>query len=242
MDLIFIVGFFIAAILIGLFSKPRRNFSRNKYKKPRPAAGPWTGLSPRTTTEQKTPSRPSSQDTQDRKPFDREAIFLDVASQASYKKQRILHDQEFELFTAILSASRNDWGLKREIRVFPQVNLGEIMTNRYDKQRSPKFNALAQGAINSKRCDLLITCYYGHPRVAIELQGRRHDEDHKVMQRDRVKRLALGSAGIELVEIPANAPVPEALARIRDALGVAYPAALGSHSAKPHSTLGAVPQ
>lgn len=166
-------------------------------------------------------------------------MFLDVASQASYKKQRILHDQEFELFTAILSASRSDWGLKREIRVFPQVNLGEIMTNKYDKQRSPKFNALAQSAINSKRCDLLITCYYGHPRVAIELQGRHHDEDHKVMQRDRVKRLALGSAGIELVEVPANAPVSEALARIHAALGVAYPAALGGDSAKPRSTVGA---
>lgn len=238
MDLIFTVGFFIAAILIGLRIKPRRASAPNKYKKSRETGGPWTSPAPR-TTEQKAPSNPNVPNAQSRTPFDREAILLDVASQARYKKQRILHDQEFELFTAVLSASQNIWRLKREIRVFPQVNLGEIISNIYDKKRSPKFNSLAQSAINSKRCDLLITCYYGHPRVAIELQGRHHEEDHKVMQRDKLKRLALASAGIELVEIPANIPVSEALVRIHKALGVAYPAALDGHSVKPHSTLGA---
>jgi len=236
MEFIFIAGVFILAIFLGVFDKPRRTARHKKHGKPRQVAAPWTSPPQRAPAEQ---SSLSGQAAQRRKPFDREATFLDVASKASYKKQRILHEQEFELFIAILSASRKDWRLKKKIRIFPQVNLGEIMTNKYDDNKTAKLNELAQSAINSKRCDLLITCYYGHPRVAIELQGRHHVENHKVMQRDQVKRLAFASAGIELVEVSSNAPIAETLERIRRALAVAYPAATRDRSSNTPGTVSA---
>lgn len=157
----------------------------------------------------------------------RDRMFADVSAKAQYQRKQVLHAKELELMTKLeqMVAKGGAWKLARAVRVLPQVSLGEALSAQHNKGTSKKFNALAQSAINSKRIDLLLTCYYCHPRVAVELQGWRHTSDPKQMLRDATKRNALASAGIALVEIGADEAEADYMPRIRKALADTYPAA-----------------
>ena len=105
---------------------------------------------------------------------------------ARFTPRPILNRAEFKRF-AWLEA----WARDTPYRVFAQVSYGEILACTDDD---------AFAAINAKRCDMLIADARGMPVAAVEYQGSGHWQGD-AKGRDAVKRAALASAGIALVEV-----------------------------------------
>jgi len=114
---------------------------------------------------------------------------LELVSNNEFSKKPLMNKSEFRVFAILeqwmLRNPGNGW------RLFAQVCLGEYLSTQEDD---------AHKSINSKRCDFLIIDSFGHALVAIEYQGTGHDQMN-AKDRDKVKAIALGKAGVQLVEV-----------------------------------------
>lgn len=86
---------------------------------------------------------------------------------------------------------------QQKLQLFPQVALGEILASEKENTRR---------SYNAKRLDFLFVDQEGLPKIAVEYQGEGHYGDtaqqkKQAKKRDKIKRLALEKAGVELVEI-----------------------------------------
>jgi Protein of unknown function (DUF2726) len=97
----------------------------------------------------------------------------------------------------------------RGFYVFSQVSLGEVIGSEADD---------AYRAINSKRCDLLLTDLKRIPVAVLEYQGSGHDIGGTAGPRDEVKRIALQRAGVRYVAIREGATRDEMQQIIRQLL------------------------
>ncbi len=84
--------------------------------------------------------------------------------------------------------------------VMAQLSLGEIL----------EAESSAYSAINWMRCDVAIIDTDGTPLAIIEVQGHGHygglfEEGLEVRIKDEIKRKACASAGIQMIEVHANA-------------------------------------
>lgn len=100
-------------------------------------------------------------------------------------------------------------------RVLAQVSLGELLAATADDDA---LAARAFRTINAKRCDLVIVDADFVALAAIEYQGRGHYRGDAAL-RDRIKRSAIGKAGIAWIEIPDGASQKEVMARLDRGLG-----------------------
>lgn len=102
---------------------------------------------------------------------------------STYKKRSILNSQEKSVYFALIEMAKYFEGA---FYVYPQVNLGEIISSDSDNGHS---------AINSKRVDFCISNRYFEPIAVVEYQGGGHfQNDAKV--RDEIKHKAVTKAGI----------------------------------------------
>ncbi|MFV0386482.1 DUF2726 domain-containing protein [Paracoccus sp. (in: a-proteobacteria)] len=163
-------------------------------------------------------------------PLYRQRMFAEIAEKSNFSCHPVLHEKEADLFRKIEQRVTAGWNLKRQVRILAQVNMGEFVHAVRERDFSDKFHKLGQGAINSKRVDFLLTCYHFHPRVAIEFQGREHQQDEATALRDEVKRIAFQKANIPLVEITPDETEDDYMPRIHRALRFSYPNAFRSAS------------
>lgn len=103
-----------------------------------------------------------------------------------FRTIRLMNHGERRVFAAVERAVASDGR-----RVFAQVNLGEIL--RCDDSE-------AFYAINAKRVDMLVVDEQGWPLLAIEVQGSGHYQGDADL-RDAIKRQALESAGVGVLEV-----------------------------------------
>lgn len=110
---------------------------------------------------------------------------LVATRRGDFQAVQLMNHGERRVFAAVEQAAR-----RQGLRVFAQVNLGEILTS----ADRPAF-----AAINAKRVDMLVVDQEGWPILAIEVQGSGHYlGDARV--RDAIKRIALRKAGVDLIE------------------------------------------
>ena len=141
-----------------------------------------------------------------------------IRQEVTFRRCPIMGRGEFELFRAAMTVTGQP--MPSGFYVFPQVSLGEIL--RTDPANGIEADA-AYRAINSKRCDLLLTDRSGTPVAVLEYQGSGHGIGSTAGQRDDIKRRALERAGVRYVEIR-EGTTPHAIQRIiRELLTVAAP-------------------
>jgi hypothetical protein len=132
---------------------------------------------------------------------------LDAVQHNRFYAMPIMNRGEYKLFQTIL---REVEKINFHYWVFPQVALGEVI-------RSPDEQAYA--AINSKRCDLIVTDSYGKPLLAIEYNGTGHWLSGDASIRDQIKQIALEKAGVAYKAIDPNTTDHEIHRIIETALG-----------------------
>ena len=126
---------------------------------------------------------------------------------ARFTPRPILNRAEFKRY-AWLEA----WARGTPYRVFAQVPYGEILACADED---------AFRSVNSKRADMLIVDARGLPVVAVEYQGTGHWQGD-AEDRDAVKRAALASAGVPLVELSPAHGRAEAVAMVEAALSGSF--------------------
>lgn len=117
---------------------------------------------------------------------------------ASYSAGPLLNRSEKALFAHLDAILADVFG--PHLRIFVQVSYGEFLRGN---------TRAAHARINQKRADFLIADLEGNVVLVIEYQGSGHygrseRSREKASRNDHVKRDALASAGIPLVEVPAN--------------------------------------
>lgn len=115
-----------------------------------------------------------------------------------YSARPVLNKTERRLFSILTSAIATLPA--PQPRLLCQVNYGEFLSSR---SRAAFFR------INAKRCDFLLVDREFQPVLVIEYQGAGHYGSgaaarRSAVERDHVKRRALASAGVPLIEIPAR--------------------------------------
>ncbi|MDH2328323.1 DUF2726 domain-containing protein [Cereibacter sp. SYSU M97828] len=115
-----------------------------------------------------------------------------------YTARPVLNKSEQRLFSILTSAVATLPAPQPQLLC--QVNYGEFLSSR---SRAAFFR------INAKRCDFLLVDREFRPVLVIEYQGAGHygsgrTARRSAVERDRVKRRALASAGVPLMEIPAS--------------------------------------
>jgi hypothetical protein len=166
------------------------------YKENRHLQRRIAGLTrPRTAPPFVPPAAPKTPEQERAERLDRQ---LEAVTREAVKffTSQIMGRGEYELFRAALRVTRQP--LPTAFYVFPQVALGQII------RTAAPFNWQADHAhraINSKRCDLLITDRHGNPVAVLEYQGSGHDLGGTATRRDEIKRMALERAGVRYVEI-----------------------------------------
>jgi hypothetical protein len=93
-------------------------------------------------------------------------------------------------------------------RVLAEVGMGAFLSTGKPGEQSPDDKA-AFWAFNAKRVDFLVIDGWGNPAFAVEYQGTGHYLDNTADGRDAVKKAALRSGGVELVEIHAHMSAEE---------------------------------
>ena len=131
-------------------------------------------------------------------------VQLRAAEQARYTPRPIMNRTEFTRFRWL-----EDWAEGTPYRVFAQVPYGEVLS-------TPDRDAFR--AVNSKRADILVVDARGMPVAAIEVQGAGHYQGD-ARARDAVKRAALASAGVPLIEAFPETTRAELIAAVEDAAG-----------------------
>lgn len=154
------------------------------------------------------PPRKSEEERRDER-LDRqlEAVLRD---EVEFFKRRVMGGGELGVFYAAMTVIGQPRPEGRyPFYVFPQVSLGQIVGARTEQVRLQCQAGKAHQAINSKRCDLLITDKQGWPVAVLEYQGEGHDLDGTASRRDEIKRIAVQAVGIRFVEIGARASPAE---------------------------------
>lgn len=105
---------------------------------------------------------------------------------ARFTARPILNRAEFKRYAWL-----ETWSRGTPYRVFAQVSYGEVLACADDA---------AFAAINAKRADMMIVDAHGMPVAAVEYQGTGHWKGD-AKGRDAVKRAALASAGVALIEL-----------------------------------------
>ncbi|SUO97355.1 DUF2726 domain-containing protein [Suttonella ornithocola] len=103
-----------------------------------------------------------------------------------YKKQALLNQTEQVAYKAITTAVSD-----KNLRVFAQVSLGEILTHSHKKLYLD---------IMSKRVDFLLTDQNFIPIMVIEIHGSGHYSKN-AEHRDNIKKIALTSADVDYLAI-----------------------------------------
>ena len=132
-------------------------------------------------------------------------VQLRAAEAARYTARPIMNRTEFKRFVWL-----EDWAAGTPYRVFAQVPYGEVLS-------TPDRDAFR--AVNSKRADMLVVDARGMPVAAIEVQGAGHYQGN-ARARDAVKRAALESAGVPLIEVFEETSRAELIAAVEAAAGV----------------------
>lgn len=130
---------------------------------------------------------------------------LKFVSRSRFYKRSLMNKSEFFVFRTL-----EKWIESRDYgeRLFAQVPLGEIL----GADDSEAFHS-----INSKRCDFVVISRFGQPEVAIEYQGEGHFQGD-AKNRDRVKAIALRSAGVPTVEVFPEDEPSEIIDNVENAL------------------------
>lgn len=102
-------------------------------------------------------------------------------------------------------------------RVLAEVGMGAFLSTGKPGEQSPDDKA-AFWAFNAKRVDFLVIDGRGNPAFAVEYQGTGHYLDNTADGRDAVKKAALRSGGVELVEIHAHMSAEEQNALLAGAI------------------------
>jgi hypothetical protein len=123
---------------------------------------------------------------------------LTFVSRVAFERQPLLNKSEFQILLLLEDAVRAAGGGHR---VMAQTCLGEFLRPAR-KQRSADSD-LAYRSINSKRADFLVVDRSGLPVLVVEYHGIGHFQGNAKL-RDAVKREALRSAGVGLIEVPAR--------------------------------------
>lgn len=142
-----------------------------------------------------------------------EPDLLDVGEQlkaviaASFEKRKVLNRSEYRVFKIVEDFIIQ---LAKGHRVFAQTSLGEVL-------RSPSNHAFR--SINSKRVDILVVDWKGHPVLAVEYSGSGHYLG-TAAGRDAVKKEALRKAGVKYVEVSENDSDEKIRSQIQDSFAV----------------------
>lgn len=117
---------------------------------------------------------------------------------ASYSAEPLLNRSEKALFAHLDAILADVFG--PHLRIFVQVSYGEFLRGN---------SRPAYARINQKRADFLIADLEGNVVLVIEYQGSGHygrseRSREKASRNDHVKREALASAGIPLMEVPSS--------------------------------------
>lgn len=138
---------------------------------------------------------------------------LAFVSAVEFERQPLLNKGEFRVLLVLEKVVRD---LRAGHRVMAQTSLGEILRPK-DCVRAESAE-LAFRSINSKRSDFIVVNRRGFAVLAVEYQGTGHHQGNAA-HRDAVKRVAFRSAGVALIEVPAEFD-GEALAQaVRNVLG-----------------------
>lgn len=123
---------------------------------------------------------------------------LSFVSAVEFERQPLLNKGEFRVLLVLEAVVRD---LRSGHRVMAQTSLGEVL--RPKRNGRSEDEDLAFRSINSKRSDFIVVDRRGFAVLAVEYQGGGHYQGNAV-QRDAVKRLVFESAGITLIEVPAQ--------------------------------------
>ncbi|NYS23679.1 DUF2726 domain-containing protein [Rhodobacteraceae bacterium 2376] len=128
-----------------------------------------------------------------------------------FEARPLLNKAEQRVFAMLSRSVPRQFG--KSARLFAQVSYGEFLSCK-DKR--------AFWTINARRADFLITDAGFHPLCVIEYQGSGHygysrKSAKRAAHGDRMKRRALASAGVELVELAPKATPAQVDALLADA-------------------------
>ncbi|WP_052265443.1 DUF2726 domain-containing protein [Ruegeria sp. ANG-R] len=104
-------------------------------------------------------------------------------------------------------------GIKPKHRLLAEVSMGSFLgtTGRAGQKAQDR----AFKSFNSKRVDFLIVDAFGEPKLVLEYHGSGHFLSKDAAQRDAVKRLALGSANVPLLEFNEGVSQAEVANKVR---------------------------
>ncbi|MDO4643438.1 MAG: DUF2726 domain-containing protein [Cardiobacteriaceae bacterium] len=123
--------------------------------------------------------------------LERARKYLQAAQNSKYRPKPLCNSLETAAYLTALNITLER---RREERVFVEVSLGEILQT--SGQRDTGYFA-----INSKRVDLLITDCNMRPLIVFEIDGSGHNTSEIGQINDKIKEIALSSAGIPLVRL-----------------------------------------
>lgn len=119
-------------------------------------------------------------------------------SAVEFERQPLLNKGEYRVLLVLEAAARDARG---GYRVMAQTSLGEVLRPKLSV--SAEQADLAFRSINSKRADFIVVDRRGLAVLAVEYQGNGHYQGN-AEQRDAVKRAVFQSAGVMLIEVPAQ--------------------------------------
>jgi hypothetical protein len=120
-------------------------------------------------------------------------------SRVRFETQPLLNKGEFQVLLILEKVARD---LNAGFRVMAQTSLGEILRPKPGIWETGD-DDLAYRSINSKRADFVIVDRLGIAALVVEYQGHGHYQGNAAL-RDAVKREALTSAGVTMLEVPAR--------------------------------------
>ncbi len=138
---------------------------------------------------------------------------LEFVSRVRFETQPLLNKSEFQVLLVLEKVTR---GLDRGFRVMAQTCLGEILRPK-PNTRGTESADLAYRSINSKRADFVIVDPGGIAVLVVEYQGHGHYQGNAHL-RDAVKREALRTAGVALLEVPARFDKDDVAEKVREIL------------------------
>ena len=134
---------------------------------------------------------------------------LGFVSEVEFVPRALVNKSEFKVLLLLEEAVRERGAGHR---VMAQTCYGEFLKPK-DRSAGSDTN-LAYRSINSKRADFVIIDAAGFPVAVVEYQGHGHYRG-TAAQRDAVKREALRSAGITLIEVMADYTPSALLSELR---------------------------
>lgn len=145
---------------------------------------------------------------------DSPATQLDRVLRVDFENIALLNKEEFRVLP-ILEAAVRQFGNGH--RVMAQISMGQIIRPKTGSGTSQE-NWSALQAVNSKRFDFGIFDRRGYLAVALEYHGSGHYGERSAMS-DAVKREALRSANVPLIELPETFRAEELTERLKPLLG-----------------------